>query len=74
MAKQLKSSTIKNYSLKQLVNHAERFNSQYRFSMNHQSVIVFEYDSSANAYFHIGNYDKQDFVDEILWNIYRTAK
>lgn len=72
MAKQLKPSTIKSYSLMQLVNHAEKFNSVYRFSMNHKTVIVFEYDSSANAYFHIGSYDKQEFIEEILSNIYRA--
>lgn len=70
MAKQLKSSTIKSYQLEQIVKHAERFNSPYRFSLNHHYVIVFEYDKTSNAYFHIGSYDKQCFVNEILFNIY----
>lgn len=80
MTKQLKASTIKNYSLAQIVNHAESFMIQhdtmnFRFSnCGHQYVMVFEYDANSNSYSFAGNYDKADFVDEVLSSIYRASK
>lgn len=79
--KELKNSTRKNYSLLKLVNHAERFLSHhysrvspYRFSMNGQSVIVFEYCKDSETYWHNGQYDKQDFNDIIIDSIYRNTR
>jgi len=77
--KELKSTTRKNYSLNKLVNHFERFQSShfkvdpYRFSMNGSTVMIFEYETEDNAYYHIGHYDKQD-LNELLESIYRTVR
>jgi len=79
MARQLKLTTIKSYSLSQVVNHAENYMIKhdlisFRFTnCNHQNVMIFEYDAADNAYHFIGTYDKTDFVNEVLSSIYRAA-
>ena len=76
---QLKESTIKSYSLGQLVNHAELYQykhdlSLFRFSnVSSSYVMVFQYDAAENSYFFHGQYDKSEFVDDVLSAIYRSA-
>jgi hypothetical protein len=79
MARKLKESTIKSYSLAQLVNHAELYQdkhdvSLFRFSnVSSSHVMVFQYDAAENSYFFHGQYDKSEFVDDVLSAIYRSA-
>ena len=74
--KKLKRSTIKTYSLSQLVNHASRYQDYhlspaYRFEMNNRhSVKVYLYSAEDHAYFFYGFYDKESFVDCIIYSLY----
>jgi len=77
MARQLKPSTIKSYSLSKLVNHAESYmykNNKPLYRFDHVSggyVKVYQLDTD-NAYYYIGSYDKDDFTQEILPELYRA--
>lgn len=74
--KELKPSTIKAYTLSQLVNHADRYQDYhlspaYRFEMDSRYYVkVYLYSAEDHAYFFDGMYDKESFVDRIIYSLY----
>ena len=76
MAKKLKESTIKSYSLQSLVNHLENYmykmyqDNPFRMNVVGNTVDVYTYSPNHTAYLFYGVLDKKELVEEILPKIY----